>query len=220
MSVASDWSNHRLGFAWIDDTCLTVSGWYLTCGGGNSSALAGVYARVWTASGGWGSGTLISCFTTSGACSGSPDRTLKKLWDGYSPSIAFFGTTGVGVAWTACRRGKHEAQPCDGSSKDPGPEIAYKESGDGGASWAGDWPGSLTARIVANDENDAFGGLGASRVNEWPTLVYDKPGSSYAGCAQQGGGAAEVGCQKIVYFLGRNTPYTIYRMYLEVGTVS
>ncbi len=228
MSVASDWSNHRLGFAWVDDTCLTVTGWYLTCGGGNSAAPAGVYARVWTASGGWGSGTLVSCFTLQGGCAGSPDRRLKGLWDGYAPSVAFYGTTGVAVAWTACRRGKGEAQPCDGGFNDPGPEIAYKESGDGGATWMGDWStGASTVKVVASDAVKSFTNCAScdvyatvqSRVNEWPTLVFDKPGAPYSGCAQRAGGSPELGCEKVVYFLGRNTGYTFYRMYLQIGTV-
>ncbi len=242
-SVASDWVNHRLGFIWVDDTCLAgITGWPYNCATGSNVA-PGVYYKGWSASGGWGPWVLVSCFqktnsASPNACSGvGASSAVSAQWDGYSPSLAFFGTTGVAAAWTGCDVGAGQGAPCDGTKKDPGTQILYKESGNGGAVWGGDWgtvgsgsPGEF--RIIANDAPGTCTNCGAlgvtwastqSKINQYPTLVFDKPGASYPtynnniACAQTGG-AGETGCEHIVYFLGRNTGYTIYRMFLEIGT--
>jgi len=134
-----------------------------------------------------------------------------------SPSLAFYGTAGVGVVWEACKGVDGTAAqiplpvtPCDRGEFDPGSEILYKESGNSGANWGIDWEGvqgnftrvAIPAIMGGNAialPSDQYLWLASST----PTLEFDKPGATTTGCAAQSSGqigAPELGCVRYVLF--------------------
>jgi hypothetical protein len=134
-----------------------------------------------------------------------------------SPSLAFYGTAGVGVVWEACKGTDGTAAqipqpvtPCDRGEFDPGSEILYKESGNSGANWGIDWEGvqgnftrvaipAITGGNAIALPSDQYLWLASST----PTLEFDKPGASTTGCAAQSSGqigAPELGCVRYVLF--------------------
>lgn len=197
-SVSAAASSGRIAFAWKNNV--------------GGSVPKGIYLREYTASGGWGPARLLSCLQTTSPCGLAPAPLTYN--DAYSTSVAFFGTTGVGVTWAACPyTPTTPTVPCDnkksGVKADPGAEILSKESWDDGGTWWAGQPGSYQ-RVAANTVTD-------SEVNEFPTLVYDKPGATSTGCSD-GTQGPEVGCVRYVYFTGRNKDFTSHEVYLSMGT--
>jgi hypothetical protein len=188
----------RFAFSWKDNVGRTVP--------------RGIYVREFTTSGGWGAPRLVSCLQTSSPCSVAPAAPIYN--DASATSVALYGTTGVAVAWGACPSTPTAPRaPCDnqrgGRNADPGAEILFKESWDDGVNWWAGVPGSYQ-RVAANTASN-------SQVNEFPTLVYDKPGAATTGCAM-GVQGPEVGCVRYVYFTGRSVNFFDYAMYLATGT--
>lgn len=189
----------RLGFAWVDDV--------------GAAAPKGLYARIYQASTGWGQKKLVSCFQTTSPCVGAPAPAVYN--DGYSPSVAFYGTAGVGITWSGCPyTPTTPATPCNGSSSapvDPGAEILYKESWDNGATWsAGEGSATSYKKVVGNDVADSV-------INERPSVVFDTVSGASAGCAQSGS-TPEAGCKRYLLFSGHNYTNSVYRVYMSIGT--
>ena len=61
-----------------------------------------------------------------------------------------------------------------------------------------------------------------SLYNQYQDIGWDTPGDSSTGCTQQGAsnppGLPSVGCQRYVYFIGRDDYYQYYRGYIDIGT--
>lgn len=191
----------RIVFVWKDRS---------TSGG--SGRLAGIYARTYLIPGGFLPQRILSCLSTSGPCSPAPAPVAYN--DAFAPSVALFGTSGIGVSWSACPySGGGPSAPCDnsaGGSGDPGAEVLFKESWDNGLTWWAGESGSYR-RVAANT-------AGASAaISEFATLAYDKPGSAGLGCTQSGM-SPETGCVRYLQFTGRNKTFFQYAMYLSRGT--
>jgi hypothetical protein len=81
----------------------------------------------------------------------SPTATYKN---GYSPSVALYGTSRTGVAWSACTR-----SDCNASST-AGVNILWRESTDKGATWK-------TRRTVASYADGS-----SRRTNQVPSALF------------------------------------------------
>ena len=207
-------SSGRVAVVWTND-----DGTGNNCGGSPCVIPKGIYVRVWTAAGGWAPMRLVACFTTDPSCGGSSLATTHNA--GYYPAISMYGTGGIGIAWAACPIGPKN--PCNqkdtGKNQDSGAEIIWKESGDGTTWFNGSSPPGPYRNIAANTAS-ACGTPSTdpcSKMNEWPGIVFDKPGDGVAGCAQSGS-SPEAGCVRYVFFVGRAFDYSHYRIYLQTGT--
>jgi len=203
----------RLAFAWIYDTGLALP--------------KGLYVRTYLAVGGWGPPRLVSCMQNSSSCAGAPAALLYN--DGYSPSIAMYGTSGLGVSWSACPY-PGPATPCDQTAGDPGADLLWKESWNNGASWfGGQGQGGTWGSYLLLASNAGAN----SAVNERVSTLFDDPSSGTLGCSQQAAsypvGLPVAGCNRYVLYTG-HTKYTVggwfasgaatTRLYLNVGTQS
>ncbi len=118
-------------------------------------------------------------------------------------------------------------------AEDPGAEVLYKESGNNGAGWNGDWtvpagtPCSTTNacwhRVASNSGGaSTCGVMGAEqcvRVAEYANLIFDRQGNTTNGCLQPTpNGPPEVPCTRYVNYLGRPMSYFYdYKAYLKLG---
>jgi len=210
--ISATAASGRVAFAWVYDTGL--------------SSPKGLYVRTYLSAGGWGPKRLMSCMQTAGVCSTAPAAALYS--DGYSPSVALFGTTGIGVVWSACPY-PGPTTPCDQTSGDPGADLLYKESFDGGATW---WGGDSPTGIWGSYRQIVADTGTSSAVNERPSLIFDdRSVSSSVGCAQSAtstpAGLPVTGCRRYVLYVG-HTKYTTggwfvsnaatTRLYTSVGT--
>ncbi|MEX0990804.1 MAG: hypothetical protein WD004_00840 [Actinomycetota bacterium] len=191
-------SSNRVVFAWKDTT--------------GAIRPKGVYTKSYTVSGGWAAPRLVACLTTSSPCGSAPLPSTYN--DAFSPAIGLWGTTGIGLAFSACPyTPTPPTNPCDddssGPDKDPGAEIIWKESWDNGATWWAGVSGSFT-KIAGNS-------VTLSEVNEFPVVVMDKPGSTSLGCAD-GTQGPEVGCERFVMYTGRSRSFFDYTVYISRGT--
>ncbi|MEX0833157.1 MAG: hypothetical protein WD276_04700 [Actinomycetota bacterium] len=224
----------RVAIAWVNDV-----------GGTPAGGPAGVYARFWLESSGWGPARLIACLSPSGTTPGTGVECTAQhgsLYEsGYSPGISMYGTTGAAVAWTACT---FSAEDCDGGAN---MNINYKETGTNGSTWwngncvsnANDYGGAGTGctagttltnladnnpgypnfRVLANTGTGS--GFAAREVNEFSTIAFDVPGDSATGCEQSTSAAGRttpvVNCARYVNFLSRNDAYTTFALQYAIG---
>lgn len=200
-SVAAAAAPGRIGFAWVNDVGGTVP--------------RGVYVRVFDATSGFGPARLVSCMQGGGSCAGAPAALLYD--SGYAPSLAMYGTTGLGLAWSGCPYTPTDpAVPCDNSGTDPGAEILWKESWDSGTTWsAGEGPVSSYRRLASNAAL-------AAPVNERASVAFDVTTGSSAGCEQQAwsrpAGIPVLGCKRYVLYTGRTASGWTSRLDLSIGT--
>ncbi|MEX1047144.1 MAG: hypothetical protein WD757_09745 [Actinomycetota bacterium] len=218
----------RVAIAWVNDQ-----------GGSGAGAPAGVYARFWLESSGWGPARLIACMSpTAGDCTAQHGSLYES---GYSPGISMYGTTGAAVAWTACT---FSDEDCD---EDSNWNLNYKETGNNGGRWwngncvsnANDYggvgtgctagttltnaadnnPGYPNFRVLANTGSGT--GFAARENNEFATIAFDVPGDSATGCAQVTSAAGRTtpvaGCARYVNFLSRNDAYTTFALQYAIG---
>jgi len=199
--VSASATSGRIGFSWIDDVGTKVP--------------KGVYLRIFTNPGGWGATRLLSCLQVSGSCSTALAPRFYN--DAYAPSVALFGSTGVGIAWTGCPVSPTTPTgPCNGTpsggNQDPGAEILWKESPDNGATWsAGEGYGTGIKVVSSND------GPSSSVVNGSPSIAFDTQAGSSGGCAVVGG-FSETGCIRYVVYYGHDYSSSTSRVYLATGT--
>jgi len=210
--ISATAASGRLAFAWVYDTGL--------------SSPKGLYVRIYTSTGGWGPPRLVSCMQNTAPCAGAPAAALYN--DGYSPSIAMYGTSGLAVVWSACPY-PGPSTPCDQTSGDPGAGLLYKESWNDGATWWGGEGASGTwgsYRLLSSNAGTN------SAVNERASLVFDdRAVSGSVGCTQNAAstpaGLPVTGCKRYVLYAG-HTKYTAggwfasgaatTRLYLSIGT--
>jgi hypothetical protein len=116
------------GVTWGSSTPITLasSSFYVADADARGSRIAfswttasGVKMKIWQA-GSWQDTRTVASFSSTG--------TYKA---GYAPSVALTGTSGVGVAWAACRYSDCSAD----SSR--GVDLAWRESTTNGATWNG-----------------------------------------------------------------------------------
>ncbi len=233
----------RLGFAWI------------SCGGGNNfegctnqdtSAPRGVYFRVWTVASGWAPKRLVACLAN---CPSAPAAgSIAAGYNGaYGLGLAAWGDTGWGIVFSACpiQTGGLGGvdYPCSNNrtapamagdpAEDPGAEVLYKESGNNGAGWNGDWTvaagtpcttGNACWHRVASNAGGAAncGIMGAEqcvRVADLANLIYDRQSNTTNGCLQPvANGPPEVSCTRFVNYVGRPMSYYYdYKVYMKLG---
>lgn len=206
----------RVAFGFVDDITNAAAG------------PSGVYMRMYLGTGGWQPKRLVGCFDSAWTGCGGATGMAATYDDGYATSLSLYGTTGVGIAWTACPVAAGD--PCDGGSGNvaAAPEMLWKQSGDNGVTLHDGCttgvPCGKYRQVANNNWNNESGGTNAlnSLYNEYSDVGWDIPGDSATGCTQQGAsnppGLPSVGCQRYVYFVGRDSYYQYYRTYIDIGT--
>jgi hypothetical protein len=174
------------GFGWINDDRVPVANGGYTNSFDSTVYQPGLYTKTWSNAGGWGPTVRVSCVMATGTCSSAPAVAAYEPGQ-YGPSLSAYGTPGgtygFALAWTGCRYTTrlHPTMGCDETAKDPGAEVLYKESGNNGLSWGGDFGVASSYNRVVQDTTGGNGGT-LYRINEYPTVVVDKPGAAYLGC--------------------------------------
>ncbi|MEX0992031.1 MAG: hypothetical protein WD004_07145 [Actinomycetota bacterium] len=234
----------RIGFAW---TSCGAGNNFSGCSNQDTTAPRGVYFRLYTTAGGWSPKRLVACLSN---CPSAPAAgSIGASYNGaYGLGLAPWGNTGWGIIFSACPiqtggLGGAIDYPCSENDTaptmgvmpavDPGAEILYKESGNNGAGWNGDW--TIAAGTACTTANACFhkvasnAGGGATcgimgveqcvRVAEYANLIYDRQSNTTNGCAQPvANGVPEVPCTRFINYLGRPMSYYYdYKAYLKLG---
>ncbi len=233
----------RIGFAW---TSCGAGNNFSGCSNQDTTAPRGVYFRLWTTAAGWSPKRLVACLSN---CPSAPAAgSIGASYNGaYGLGLAPWGTTGWGIIFSACpiQTGglggvdypcsENDTAPtmAGQSAVDPGAEILYKESGNNGAGWNGDWTiaagtactttNACYHRAVSNAGGAATCGIMAAeqcvRVAEYANLIYDRQSNTTNGCAQPlANGPPEVPCTRFINYLGRPMSYYYdYKTFMKLG---
>lgn len=193
-------STDRVVFAWKDNV--------------GSGRPKGVYTKTYTTVGAWAPMRLVACLQVAAPCGAAPLPMTYN--DAFGPVLGLWGSNGIGLAFSVCPYAPTVPTfPCDddasGPDRDPGAEIIWKESWNNGATWWAGAEGSF-AKIAGNS-------VSLSEVNEFPSVVFDKPGAVSTGCADAAQGP-EVGCERYILFTGRSRSFFDYSAYISKGLQS
>lgn len=200
--VASAGAAGRVVFAWVDAA--------------GEAGPPGVWTRTYLTTGGWQPKRLVSCLSEQAACFDAP--AALRFNGGYAPAVTTYGTSGLGVAWTACPfTPTMPATPCSRGGQDPGGEILWKESWDNGITWsAGEGYGTSYRKLAGNGADPE------SVVNDGSAVAMGLLSGVPAVCPQRTTsspvGLPIAGCERYVLFTGQSLDGSTSRLYLKIGT--